>query len=112
MPSTVGARLGEQLRARREAVRPRLTQAKLAERVGLSENYLSALERGQKLPSIETLAALARALGVEPGDLLGTSQRDPWVEQVAVVAEGVPRSLRSIALAVLRAVAVPKTRGR
>ena len=107
MSSKVGARLGRQLRARREA--QGLTQAVLAERADLTENYLSAVERGLKLPALDTLDRLAKVLGVEPGELLGLSTRDPWIEEVAAVAEGVPKNLRAVAIAVLRAVAQSRT---
>jgi len=40
-----------------------MTLAQLAEKSGLSTGYLSLLERGQKIPSPEAAASLARALG-------------------------------------------------
>ena len=46
------------------------TQAQLAEKVGIAEKYLSALERGNKWGSFETLISLANALDVEPYELL------------------------------------------
>ena len=42
------------LRADRE-----LTQEAVADRIGISQKYLSELERGQKSPSWETLVAIA-----------------------------------------------------
>lgn len=47
-----------------------LTQAGLAERVALDTTYLSQVERGVKLPSLETLLNLAVALQVTPDVLL------------------------------------------
>jgi transcriptional regulator with XRE-family HTH domain len=47
-----------------------LTQEQLAERSGLSQQYLSGLERGQRNPTIVTLYELATALGVSHLDLL------------------------------------------
>lgn len=47
-----------------------LTQAQLAEKVGLAEKYLSAVERGANWGSFATLIALANALGIEPFELL------------------------------------------
>src|SRR5215475_769881 len=49
----LGARM-QALRADRE-----LTQEVMAERIGISQKYLSELERGQKSPSWETLVAIA-----------------------------------------------------
>lgn len=51
-----------------------LTQEQVAERSGLSQQYLSDLERGRRNPTIITLYELALALGVshvalvEPAD--------------------------------------------
>lgn len=41
-----------------------LTQEKVAELSGISQQYLSGLERGQRNPSVITLYELAQALGV------------------------------------------------
>lgn len=47
-----------------------LTQEQLAERCGLSQQYLSGLERGRRNPTIVTLYEIATALGVSHIDLL------------------------------------------
>jgi transcriptional regulator with XRE-family HTH domain len=47
-----------------------LTQEQLAERSGLSQQYLSGLERGKRNPTVLTLYELAVALRVDPADLL------------------------------------------
>ena len=47
-----------------------LTQAALAERVGMSRVALGKIERGVALPRAETLVALARGLGVPVRDLV------------------------------------------
>lgn len=41
-----------------------LTQAELAEAADLSQNFLSAIERGSKFPSSEKIASLASALKI------------------------------------------------
>lgn len=41
-----------------------LTQEQLAERCGLSQQYLSGLERGQRNPTIVTVYEIAMSLGV------------------------------------------------
>ncbi len=46
-----------------------LTQEQIAERTGLSVNYLSRIERGLENPTLDTLLGLAKALKVEPLDL-------------------------------------------
>ena len=42
-----------------------LTQAQLAEKVGLSNNYVGLIERGEKHPKIDTLNKIAQALEVK-----------------------------------------------
>lgn len=42
-----------------------LTQAKLAERMGVDRAYVSGLELGQRNPTIVTLWHIAKALGVK-----------------------------------------------
>jgi len=47
-----------------------LTQEQLAERCGLSQQYLSGLERGQRNPTIVTVYEIAMSLGVSHLDLM------------------------------------------
>lgn len=59
--------LGKRIRALRKEAK--LTQEELAERAGLSANYVGEIERGERNPSALALFALARGLGVQPGTL-------------------------------------------
>jgi len=47
-----------------------LTQEQLAERSGLSQQYLSGLEQGRRNPTVVTLYELASALGVSHVELV------------------------------------------
>ena len=47
-----------------------LTQEALAEKAGMSQQYISDLERGKCNPTIVTLYELAQALGAGPVDLV------------------------------------------
>jgi transcriptional regulator with XRE-family HTH domain len=47
-----------------------LTQEQLAERCGLSQQYLSGLEKGKRNPTIVTLYEIATALGVSQVELV------------------------------------------
>ncbi|MEJ5080591.1 helix-turn-helix domain-containing protein [Ochrobactrum sp. MYb379] len=47
-----------------------LTQKQIALQSGFSVQYLSGLEQGRKNPTIESVYALAQALGVSHVDLL------------------------------------------
>jgi transcriptional regulator with XRE-family HTH domain len=46
------------------------TQEELSERSGLSQQYLSGLERGKRNPTVVTIYELAQALGVSHLELL------------------------------------------
>jgi len=46
-----------------------LTQAALAEKAKISNEFMSGIERGAKLPSLSTLERVARVLGVSLKDL-------------------------------------------
>lgn len=59
--------IGHNIRKRRET--NGLTREKLAEMVDLSTSYVSALERGEKLPKLETFIRIANALDIS-ADLL------------------------------------------
>ena len=47
-----------------------ITQSILAEKIGITDKYLSAIETGSKWGSFETLVSIANALQVEPYELL------------------------------------------
>jgi transcriptional regulator with XRE-family HTH domain len=49
--------------------RRKLSQQTIADRAGLSVSYISMLERGVRVPPLETLEAVAKALGIPPLDL-------------------------------------------
>ncbi len=48
----------------------KLTQSALARKAKVSVSYVSMLERGVRVPPLETLEVIAKALGVPPLDLL------------------------------------------
>lgn len=47
-----------------------LTQEELSEKIGLTRNYISLLERGTKTPRLETLIKIANALKISANTLL------------------------------------------
>ncbi|KTQ96336.1 transcriptional regulator [Aureimonas ureilytica] len=47
-----------------------LTQEQVAERSGLTQQYLSGLERGKRNPTVISLYEIAQALGVSHVDLV------------------------------------------
>jgi transcriptional regulator with XRE-family HTH domain len=50
--------------------RKNVSQRAVAEKAKVSVSYISMLERGQRSPPLETLEAIAKALGVPPPSLL------------------------------------------
>ena len=65
--------IGARMLACRGAARK--TQAQVAEAAGIDASFYGQLERGRNVPSVKTLLAVARALGVEPGILLPGPRR-------------------------------------
>ena len=65
--SKLSTQLGKRIYQLRKA--RRLTQAALAERSGISNEFMSAIERGAKLPSLSTLQRIGVALRVGVKDL-------------------------------------------
>jgi transcriptional regulator with XRE-family HTH domain len=47
-----------------------LSQEELADRAGLHRTYISSIERAERNVSLENIFLLAKALGIEPSDLL------------------------------------------
>jgi transcriptional regulator with XRE-family HTH domain len=67
-PSNVApdlAPLGDRLRARRKELK--LTLQEVADKAGFSVGFISQIERGITVPSLVSLVAVCRALGVEIG---------------------------------------------
>ena len=49
----------------------RLTQEELAQKCGVTQQFIQMLEKGKKNPSVSTLKKLAAALGVTVDELIG-----------------------------------------
>lgn len=60
--------LGETIRAAR--IKAGLSQEKLAEKADLARNYIGNIERAEYKVTVETLARIAKALGVRIRDLV------------------------------------------
>lgn len=64
----IATRFGANLNAARRA--SGLTQERLAEEAGLHRTAIGLLESGRRVPRVDTVVKLARALGVAPAALL------------------------------------------
>lgn len=78
--------IGENTRIYRE--RAGLTQANLAERVGVGTAFISRVERGQKRMRVETMMAVAEALNVSVGLLLYQESTNAQLQTLTRMLEG------------------------
>lgn len=87
MEQTLSTVLGAAVRAARQKME--LTQADVAERVGLATEVYGRLERGHMLPSVRTLLRICSVLHVSADEVLGLAN----LERPVQVAES-PREPR------------------
>jgi transcriptional regulator with XRE-family HTH domain len=93
---------GREVRRRREAAK--LTLEKLAERSGLTPNYIGSLENGGRDPSLTTILKLAKGLRVPPGEMLGgVHALSPTALEAARLFEEASPEIQEGLLHVLRA---------
>lgn len=98
MGSVVEKHLGARVVAHRQTAG--LTQEELAERADVVRETISRLERGVTVPSLNTLAVIAKALNVELHDLFdfrsGSSRKDSALD--ALVRDLKQRNAEEIGL--------------
>lgn len=96
--------VGRAIRVHRE--RAGLTQAMLAEAVGLTEQYIGVIERGVRAPSFKTLEALARTLKTPVRDFfphpLAPDHPDEALSDVINLLGSLPADEKSRAFKVLQ----------
>lgn len=81
-----------------------MTIEQLAEKSGLTPNYVGTVEIGGRDPSLSTVLALARGLSVAPGELFGGIARlSPLTLEAARLFEGSPPDVQDAILRLLRA---------
>lgn len=94
---------GISVRRKREALS--LTLKQLAERSGLSPNYVGTVENGRRDPSLSTVLALAKGLRVPPGELLGpVKDLSPEAYDVGRQYEAAPEDVQDLVVRLLRVV--------
>lgn len=76
--------IGRRVQTRRKALG--LTQERLAEQIDLSPTYVAKLEAGVKALSLGTLIDLARALDLDPADLVRWSEEQVDLERARNLA--------------------------
>jgi transcriptional regulator with XRE-family HTH domain len=72
-PLLVG--LGDAIRTLRFE-RGEISQERLGLDSGVHRNYIGGIERGERQPTVQTIAKLALALGVAPSQLLARAERE------------------------------------
>lgn len=86
MPPRPRPALGPNLKRLREAHVPKLSQAKLAQMAGLDRSVIARLESGMRSgATLDTIEALARALGVTAAELVGPGEPDAAERGVAEI---------------------------
>lgn len=73
-PDRVLESLGRTLRALR--IERDLSQERLSLETGVHRNYIGGIERGERSPTVATVATLADALGVSLGELFTRADGD------------------------------------
>jgi transcriptional regulator with XRE-family HTH domain len=103
MEKKLAGTVGEASRLAR--MRAGLTQADVAERIGVATEVYGRMERGRMLPSVPTLLRLCLALRCTPDELMGMAPRhtkpgeSAWAEDVPSELDDTPemrRLLRSL----------------
>ena len=95
-------KFGREVRRRRTALG--ITLEQLAERSGLTPNYIGTVENDRRDPSLSTIGALARGLGVPPGELLGgVGELSPEAIEAARLFETLPPEVQVAVAGLLRA---------
>lgn len=95
--------LGEKIRSLRKA--KKLTLDELADQVGVSQPFLSGVERGDKNPRLETLESIAEALNVSPALLQHPDIDISRLEEISEIIKelsGLPEEKLDLVLSLLR----------
>jgi transcriptional regulator with XRE-family HTH domain len=86
--------------ARQARMRAGLTQADVAERIGVATEVYGRMERGKMLPSVPTLLRLSVVLRSGPDELMGMASRNsspeesPWAHEVPAGLDDTPEMRR------------------
>jgi len=75
--SDIGKRVGQRIRELRTQRAGRWTQEELAEKAKISVSFLSMIERGERVPHLETLESLTGALQISLAELFVEPAADP-----------------------------------
>lgn len=92
---------GQEVRRRREGMA--MTLETLSERSKLTPNYIGSVEIGKRDPSLTTVLALAKGLGVRPGELFASAEgMTPQTAEAAQYFDMAPLEVQRALMALLR----------
>ena len=97
--------LGERIKEERKRIH--LTQAQLANEVGISDTYMGAIERGERSLTLDTLVKLANRLGITIDYLLTDfvdGSNESIVDEFKQIIDNQPLDRKVMALQVLRTI--------
>ena len=97
--------LGERIKEERKRIH--LTQAQLANEVGISDTYMGAIERGERSLTLDTLVKLANKIGVTIDYLLTDfvdGSNETIIDVFKQIIDNQPLDRKVMALQVLRTI--------
>ena len=97
--------LGERIREERKRIH--LTQAQLANEVGISDTYMGAIERGERSLTLDTLVKLANRIGVTIDYILTDfvdGSNESIIDEFKQIIDNQPLDRKVMALQVLRTI--------
>ena len=97
--------LGERIKEERKRIH--LTQAQLANEVGISDTYMGAIERGERSLTLDTLVKLANRLGITIDYLLTDfvdGSNESIIDEFKQIIDNQPLNRKVMALQVLRTI--------
>jgi len=95
---------GRAVRKKRTSLQ--LTLEQLAERAGLTPNFVGSVENGQRDPSLSTVLALAKGLHTPVGELLAPAKESsPEALELARLFETLPADVQDSVLRLVRTLA-------
>lgn len=95
--------IGRKMKSVRKAVK--LTQSQIAEMAGIDASFYGQIERGTNIPSLKTFAAIAKALKVNPADLLparGGGKERLYTTVIENLLDGLDTKRKALVLGLLK----------
>lgn len=96
--------IGKRIKAARDRLRPKPTQAQLGAKFGISDKAVSSWERNQTVPDLDKIAELARLLKVPCNWLLEGRGEPPAPDSLEVQIEQLSPSERALASAIIETI--------